>query len=375
MSERRIVIVGGGVIGLSIAQHLLARGVKPIVLDRGSFARESSWAGAGYLDLRSAVETGGDFFKLCRFSYDLFPEWNARLRGESGIDPELLDSGSLDLALDGEDELRIRSLEMKLKEQQLEGRWLTRVEAQRMEPALSGEIQSAFYLEEARQIRPPRLTRALLEVLQKQGAELREREMVEGFEVRGRRVHGVKTSGKLIECDEVVLASGAWTGLWGEKFKTEIPVRPVRGQVVMYKAHPGLLKSILFTPSAYLVPRADGRIYVGSTLEEAGFDKSTTPDGLKGLKRGARRAVPLLEEALIEDTWAGLRPGSPDGWPILGKLPGWEGVWMAAGHFTHGLLLSAATGQIMAQAILGKPTDLDLSPFAMNREPHPPVGL
>ena len=373
--NRRVIIVGGGVIGLSIAQHLLTRGVTPIVIDCGLFAKESSWAGAGYLDLRSAAKTGGDFFKLCRFSYDLFPEWISRIHRESGIDPEFLDSGSLDLAMDEKDEEEICSLERKLKDEKLEGHWLTTAEAKKLEPGLSKDIRSAFYLKETRQVRPPRLTRALLQILEKKGAILRENESVENFLEKGRRIYGVNTNKGMIEGDEVVLASGAWTGLWGEKFKMFIPVKPVRGQVIMFNAQPGVLKKIIFTSMAYLVPRVDGKIYVGSTLEEVGFDKSTTSEGLERLKQGAQGVIPSLVDALIDDSWAGLRPGSPDGWPILGRLPNWEGVWIAAGHFTHGLLLSAATGQIMTQAILGEPTSFDLSPFSMNRQPHAAAGL
>jgi glycine oxidase len=373
--NRRVIIVGGGVIGLSIAQHLLIRGATPIVIDRGLFAKESSWAGAGYLDLRSAAKTGGDFFKLCRFSYDLFPEWISRIHRESGIDPEFLDSGSLDLAMDEKDEKEICSLEKKLKDEKLEGHWLTTAEAKKLEPGLSKNIRSAFYLKVTRQIRPPRLTRALLQILEKQGAILRENESVENFLEKDRRIYGVNTNKGIIEGDEVVLASGAWTGLWGEKFKMVIPVKPVRGQVIMFNAQPGLLQKIIFTSMAYLVPRVDGKIYVGSTLEEVGFDKSTTSEGMERLKQGAQGAIPSLAGALIDDSWAGLRPGSPDGWPIFGRLPNWEGVWVAAGHFTHGLLLSAATGQIMTQAILGEPISFDLSPFSMNRRPHAAVGL
>ncbi|MGH7738832.1 MAG: glycine oxidase ThiO [bacterium] len=375
MGAKKVIIVGGGVIGLSIAHHLLSRGVQPIVVERGAFAKEASWAGAGYLDLRAAAQVGGAYFDLCRFSFDLFPQWVARIEKESGLATELVESGSLDLAYDDKDEDGIRSLEKKLNEKGFAGRWLASDKARELEPGLSAKVQSAFYLKETRQIRPPRLTRALLASLQKQGAVLRELEMVQSFLAKGRVIRGVKTNKETLEADAVVLASGAWTGLWGEKFKRVIPVKPIRGQVLLFQRPPGFLKHILFSSLAYLVPRLDGRIYVGSTLEEVGFDKSTTSLGLERLKRGAQRALPELENVLMDDSWAGLRPGSPDGWPFLGKLPDWEGVWLAAGHFTHGLLLSAATGQLIAQDLLGEKPTIELSPFALGRRPHASVGL
>ena len=193
--------------------------------------------------------------------------------------------------------------------------------------------------------------------------------------VRNSLLDIVKTNKETLEADAVILATGAWSGLWGEKFKRVIPVKPVRGQAVLFQSQPGFLKHILFSPLAYLVPRKDGRIYVGSTLEEVGFDKSTTSSGLEQLKRGALRALPGLSDVLMDDSWAGLRPGSPDGWPFLGKLPDWEGVWLAAGHFTHGLLLSAVTGELIAQDVLGEKPSVDLAPFALGRRPHPSVGL
>ncbi|HXL73067.1 MAG TPA: FAD-dependent oxidoreductase, partial [bacterium] len=155
--------------------------------------------------------------------------------------------------------------------------------------------------------------------------------------------------------------------------------KPYRGQVVMFRGQPQELKHIVFNTASsgiiYLVPRMDGHIYVGSTLEDVGFDKSTTPEGLEKLKTGAVRLVPSLSRHLIEETWAGLRPGSIDGWPYLGAVPGLDGVWMATGHYTHGISLSAVTGQVMAQLINGERPSVDLAPFALNRDPHPASGL
>ncbi len=370
----RVIIVGGGVIGLSIAEHCLRRGLTPVVLDQGPFAREASWAGAGYLDLRGASGVGGAFFSLCKKSYELFPEWTARLKKESGVDPQLLGSGSLDLAFTEEEETAIRRMEGNLKTFGHSGEWLTPSQTVQKEPGLSSRIRSAFYLKETRQVRPPRLTRALLQVLQKGQAELGELEPVEDFVLKGRQVTGVRTPRGLREGDAVVVAAGAWSGSLAEKLGLRLAAKPFRGQVVMYRAAPGTLRHILFTglqkAFTYLVPRVDGHIYVGSTLEDAGFEKATTSQGMEKLKSGAAKVLPGLSQQLIEDTWAGLRPGSMDGWPYLGRVPGREGLFWATGHFTHGILLSAITGLLMSQLVLGERPALDLSPFALDRSPH-----
>ena len=375
MSNHRVVILGGGVIGLSAAEHLTRKGLKVTLLDKGPFAREASWAGAGYVDLRDAFRVGGSFLDLCRLSYDLYPEWTERLKKESGIDPEFLHSGGIGLTFRPEEEKIFREMEEKTAPRGLKGEWLTGEKALTWEPALSPEVRSAWFLPQTRQVRPPRLNRALLRVLQNQGVEFRENEEVLEILREGSRAIGVATLQGKIQADHVLVTGGAWTGGILEKTGISLPVRPVKGQVVLFKAAPGLFKSILFSSSAYLVPRLDGHVYVGSTLEEAGFDKSVTKAAFDRLVQGARQAVPALGKAIIESSWAGLRPATRDGWPYLGPTPGWENLWVAAGHFTHGILLSCVTGRLMAQALSGEKTDLSLEPFRLDREPYPPSGI
>jgi glycine oxidase len=371
MSDPKILIVGGGVIGLSIAEHLTRKGRSCVLLDRGPFAKEASWAGAGYLDLRGAARVGGAFFDLCRRSFELFPQWTQRLKMDAGPDPEWVGSGSLDLVFGEDEEKEVHELEVKLLSHGIRGEWWTSSKALAKEPGLAPGIRSAFHLKGTAQVRPPRLNRALLNFLLRAGAELRELEGVEDFVLDGRRVVGVKTSKGFLEGKEVVLASGAWTSALAAKLGCPLPIRPFRGQVVMYRAEPGALRSILFMGSGptytYLVPRLDGHIYVGSTLEDVGFDKGTTPEGMEKLKKGAARALPSLSQRWIEENWAGLRPSSPDHLPFLGRLPGVEGAWVASGHFTHGLLLAPVTGELMAQALLGEEPSLDLTPYAPSR--------
>ena len=379
MSSKRIVIVGGGVIGLSIAHHLVEKGAHPIVIEKSYFAREASWAGAGFLDLRSASRVDSDFFFFCKKSFDLFPDWCEKLKKDSGVDPEFIQSGSLDLAFHEEEEKSIQSLEKAMNAFGEKGRWLSRGEVLQLEPDLSPQLRSAFFVDGTSQVRPPRLGRALVTSLQKAGIELRDHEAVDDFIFRGRRIIGVRTSKGEIEADQVVLSAGPWTEALCEKLGFPIPAQPIRGQAVLFRDDPGRVRHILFTgigkAFVYMVPRLDGHLFVGSTLEKAGFDKNMTPEGEEKLERGARLFCPRLTSAQVEFRWAGLRTGSVDGWPYLGPIPGAEGAWLATGHFTHGLLQSAVSGHLMAQALTGEKTDLSLTPFAPGRQPHSAAGL
>jgi glycine oxidase len=379
MGSNRIVVVGGGVIGLSIAYHLNEKKLRPIVLEKSAFAREASWAGAGFLDLRSASRVDSDFFSFCKMSFDLFPSWCDKLKKESGVDPEFSRSGSLDLAFTREEEESIRALKKSMADFGETGQELTRKEALNLEPALSPHVRSAFFVEGTSQIRPPRLGRALSAYLQKSGVSLRDKEPVEDFLFQGNKVKGVRTSRGEIEADQVVLTAGPWSGALCEKLGFTVPTRPIRGQAVIFKDDPGRVRHILFTglgkAFVYMVPRLDGHLYIGSTLEDVGFDKNVTPEGEEKLERGARFLCPHLAPYQMESHWAGLRTGSVDGWPYLGRIPGLENVWLATGHFTHGLLQSAVSGRLMAQALIGAKTDLSLEPFAPGRIPHAAAGL
>lgn len=366
--------MGGGLIGLSIAEHCLRKGLQPVVLDKGPFGKEASWAGAGYLDLRDASRLGGDFLELSRFSYSLFPEWTDRLKKESGIDPEFHLCGSLGLVFNPEEETAIRKIESQTTSNGLKSEWLSPADARRKESHLSDKLQLAWYLPQTCQVRPPRLVQALLKVLEKGKAILREGEEVRGFIRQGSRIIGVETTDAKYEAEQVLLAGGAWTGGLLDILGISIPMRPVRGQVVLFKAEPGLLRHVLFSSTAYLVPRLDGHVYVGSTLEEAGFDKSVTKEAISNLTQGAYRALPPLEKATVEATWAGLRPKAVDDKPTLGLVPGLENLWIASGHYTHGILLSAATGYLMAQALTGGGTKIPLESFRLDRAPYAPMG-
>lgn len=366
-SGPRIVIVGGGIIGLAIAEQLVRRGVRPTVLDRQAFAGEASWASAGFLELRGASGLGDAFFGLGRLSCEMYRDWTDALHRDTGLDPEYIGSGSFDLVFNDEDDRAVQEIERSLAGHGIHGEWLDDGEARRREPELSGAVRRAFFLEHPAQVRPPRLSRALLALLRDRGTGLSEHTEVLGFQSEGREVRRVQTTRGDFAADQVVLACGAWTGLMAGRLGVALPVRPVRGQALLIQGRPGLVRHLLLGSDGYVVPRRDGRLFVGSTVEDVGFVKATTPFGMEKLARRAIEALPGLAAAPIEGSWSGLRPGSLDGLPYLGPAPGFDNVWIAAGHFTHGLLLAPATGRLLAQALLGERTDLELAPFTPAR--------
>lgn len=374
MGQRTIVIVGGGIIGLSIAEALTRRGLKPVIVEKGDFTREASWAGAGYLSLKAAALSGGPFFDLSVFSLRLYDQWVELLQDESGIDIEFQRGGHLEVALSPEEDAELKAQALKLQSSGVPVALLTGADARAMEPNLSPKVVSAFQMPEGAQVRSPRLNRAILKVLMKRNVQLRDQTPVNGFLTEGRRVVGVKTPAGEIRAEAVVLASGAWSGHLSDRLGLRLPVKPIRGQVVLFTTAQPLLNRALFTPQAYLVPRLDGHMFIGSTFEDVGFNKGTTLEGVNYLEEAAYRAVPKLRLSRMESRWAGLRPGTPDGKPFLGPAPGIEGLVYACGHQSHGILLAPATGVLIDQVLHGEEPDVPLEAFAANRSFESPVG-
>ena len=373
MTRPSILILGGGLIGLSIAEHLLRRGVRATVLERGQLAREASWASSGFLDLRVAAERAQGLLQLTRHSLELYPEWVKRLERDSGVDPELLHSSSLDLAFDIEELARLEALGQRLHQKNIQSRLLDGEALHRLEPRLSRDVVGGLYLEHPLQVRPPRLNRALAETLRRGGVTLEEQTEVLDFEAREGRIHTVHTTRGPRTADRVVLAAGPWSGPLAQRLGLLLPTRPVRGQAVLYGDRPGASSHLLFGTDWYIVPRRDGKTYVGSTLEDVGFDKNTTPPGIAHLRAIARRVLPALDTCPVEGSWAGLRPGTHDGLPYLGRPAEWLNLWIASGHFTHGVALAPITGELLARDLLAPGSMVELAPFSPSRVGEQPI--
>ncbi|MDB5351115.1 MAG: hcnC [Planctomycetota bacterium] len=366
-----VVIVGGGVIGLSIAYALSREGVPVTLLDRGRFGQEASWAGAGIISPGSERPTRSPVSQLRTLSARLHEEWAVALREETGIDNGYRRTGGVDVALEERDEHDLEAASGRWREEGIAFERLRPEEFSRVEPALGPEIRLAYFLPDRAQIRNPRHLRALAEACKNRGVILHEHAPALGFGISGERVDSVLTAAGPISCARVVLAAGAWSGQLMRDLGVSVATRPVRGQIVLLAPGATRLRRIVEHGKNYLVPRDDGRILIGSTEEDVGFDRETTPQAIAGLHELAARLCPALRDAPIERSWAGLRPGSIDTRPYLGLAPGHTNLFVATGHQRAGLQLSTGTAALMADLLMDRNPSINLSSFRVDRGADP----
>jgi glycine oxidase len=357
-----IVIVGGGVIGLTTAFLLAREGANVELLDKGDFGQEASWAGAGILPPASVEHARQPFDQLRALSRQLLPDLVADLQQRTGIDSGFVRCGGLELAGAGEE-----TDEREWRGAGIECRFIDAVEASRMEPALAPGLAGAWYLPELAQVRNPRLLKALIGGCAGCGVRMTACCPVQRLEIRGQRIAGLHTANGFVGGDSFLIAAGAWSDALLEQAGWKPGIRPIRGQIVLLNTLALPFRHVLMWGPRYLVPRPDGRVLAGSTEEDAGFDKRTTAQAVQELLALACRLVPSLANAALERCWAGLRPGSPDGLPFLGPVPGFDNLFVAAGHFRAGIQLSAGTALVMKELLLGQPATMALAAFRLDR--------
>ncbi len=369
----RIVIAGGGIIGLSLAWQLARQGVEVVVLDQGRPGREASWAGAGIVPAARATGDDPPEQRLAALSYGLHHQWAALLRQETGIDTGFRTCGGLYVATEEDQLPPLRQWYQECRRQGLEAQWLDAPELAQAQPALAtrgqegGLVLAAVFVPEDVQLRNPWHLQALLSACLSLGVQVHGgTPLVDVEELSGGVVRAVTPAGTW-EADRLCLCTGAWSGLLASRLGFRLPVEPIRGQIVLLRLSKREFEPVINLGPRYLVPRADGRVLVGSTEERAGFDKRTTSQAVRQLLQMATQLVPVLGQAEVERCWAGLRPCPPDRLPCLGRLPGWEQVYVATGHFRGGVTLSPGTAQVMAELMLGRPVAVELGPFAPER--------
>ncbi len=363
-----VLIIGGGIIGCAAAYELSKAGAAVALLERGELGGAASGAAAGMLIPPPEAAPSGPFRDLCRASSALFPSLVPALRRETGIDVQYHASGMLMVA---ETEERAQALRAIVRWPASSGGltldWIEAEPLRRLEPALSPALPGAAYSPDQRHVNPGRLTQAFAQAAACRGAHLRQGTAVTGFLRRGDRVTGVRTPSGRIPADHLVMAAGPWTRMLARKLGVDVPTRPMRGQMLAYRATP--LRHIISGDEGYLIPKPGGFLYAGATVEDVGFRPRTTARGLAWLRRMARALVPGLRYGQVASAWAALRPGSPDGLPIIGPLPGYDNVYVATGHFRNGVLLAPITGKLVAQLILEGQTEMPLAPFSPERFP------
>jgi glycine oxidase len=348
-----VVVVGGGIIGLTSAYFLAKAGFAVAVLDRTDLGTEASWAGAGILPPGNPDRAATPADKLRAIGSAGFAAFSAELRDRTGIDNGYRACGGIEF-LHPEDEYVLPLWKAEgVRFERIADEFVSRVE-----PALAAVPGKAFLLPDCAQVRNPWHLRALIAACESLGVKLRPHAPAAGWKLGGRHVVGVTlASGEVVTGGRFLLAAGAWSEEFLAPLGYRPNVHPVRGQIVLYRhPQPDLLRRVLLLGKEYFVPRGDGRILVGSTEEpEAGFEKANTAAGVAKLKALADRTIPALADAGIEKCWAGLRPGSPDGLPFIGAVPGWANAFVAAGHFRAGVQLSLGTGRAVAELLAGRP--------------------
>jgi glycine oxidase len=347
-----VIVIGAGIIGLSLAIEMRRQGATVLVVERGEPGREASHAAGGML-VDCGEETPPALRALATASAHMYPEFAQELENESGLKVDLRDQGTI--VLPPSEHVRETSgfsLASALPAPLAE-----------LEPALADQTRAAFFLKE-RSVDPRALTAAALETAKRRGVDVSSGEEVAAVDDAGGKVCGVVTPKTTFLGAKVVNCAGAWSGKIAPH---NFPTRPVKGQMLcLISPARGLLKHVIRGPEVYLIPRSDGRILVGTTVEEAGFDKSTDVGTIQRLHRAAIALVPKLENARILEDWAGLRPGTPDALPILGETPT-AGYFIATGHFRDGILLAPITARLMARVVEGKSCDFDLTAFSPSR--------
>ncbi|HEX4145364.1 MAG TPA: glycine oxidase ThiO [Pirellulales bacterium] len=368
------LIVGTGVVGLSLAYQLADQGARVRCIDAGLPGAEASWAGAGILPPAGSLASGA-LERLTALSNQLHQKWHERLREETGIDNGFRRSGGVYLARDPSSTAALRQ---EIDRWQREGVRVEELDGvaglARIEPTIAprGTLGIGCYLGDECQLRNPRHLRALLAALARRGVEVTAGLPADDFVTQGRRITAVRTQAGLVHADSFCIAGGAWTSALVARLTTPPVIVPIRGQIVLLaQSSPGL-RRIVNEGLRYLVPRGDGRVLVGSTEENVGFDRSTTAGAIQELLEFAFSLVPSLTEARVERSWAGLRPVSPDGRPYLDRVSGYDNAFLAAGHGRAGLQLSPATALVMSRLIAGQEVPIDLEPFRIDR--NAPAG-
>lgn len=351
-----VLIVGGGVIGLSLARELHKKGVKNItVAERGRCGQEASWAAAGMLAPHAETNRIDPFYEFCSESNTLYPEFAESLLEDTGVNIELDRAGTLYLALTEADSADLKKRFDWQRSAGLKVEHLSAAETRKAEPFVSPDVRESLYFPEDWQVDNRKLMHALERYAQFNGITLLESRRVSRLLLDDSRVTAAVTAAGPLFADKIIFATGAWTSLieLGDNW-FPVSVKPIKGQMISFHTAKRLFEHVIYSHRGYIVPRMDGRLLAGATIEDDGFGKIMTTEGAEYLQEMAAEIAPSLASLEISESWVGLRPYAPDGLPILGEIGGYKSIYTATAHYRNGILLAPLTARVMAELLLGE---------------------
>lgn len=354
------IVIGGGLIGMLTARYLHEAGADVLLLERKRLGSESSWAGGGILSPLYPWRYPEPVSRLAGESQRAYPEFAQALRDETGIDPEYTNSGLLVLDMEDSAEAQLWGKEQGAPVELLEGAVLRDCEGW-----LAQEFNQGIWMPSISQIRNPRLVKALRTSLTIRGIRYIEHRRAIGLCIHEGSIKGVKTTVETFDADKVLIAGGAWSSQLVPQNLTTLPVEPVMGQMILFRALPNVLRRIVLYRGHYAIPRQDGRILVGSTIEYVGFNKHTSEEALDVLSDAAAEMIPSILDYPIEHHWAGLRPGTSSDAPFIGEHPEIKGLFYSCGHFRNGVVLGLSSARLAADLVLGNTPRIPPEAYAL----------
>ena len=362
------IIIGGGVIGCSIAYHLSKQGKRILLLEKNTIGAEASSAAAGMLGVQAELESPNSLFDLAKKSREMFPSIAAEIRELTHIDIELIWNGQLKLA---ETDEHVKELKQVAAWQSSIGEkaiWLNPSEVIDLEPCLSSTIKGALYFPNEGHVSAPQLTQGFAKAAASLGTKIHEFCEVHTLLIQNETVRGVRTNSGDFYGESIVVATGAWSRKWlPEAINQDKLYYPVKGEAFSVKTHVPFLKRTVFTKDCYIVPKKGGELLIGATMNSHTFDKSVSLDGISQLMNRVKTLLPMVGTASLDRFWSGIRPMTQDGYPYIGKHPDLNQLFFATGHSRNGILLSPITGKMMANLILGCRPPVELIDFRLTR--------
>lgn len=366
-----VVVIGGGVIGSAIAWNLAEQKQQTILVEKNLPGREASAAAAGILAVASGRSKRGPMYQLKSASQKLYPALVQELETQTGIDIEYQTVGVLDLIRNEADEKKYRQLYNLRKEQGYEATWLSAEDARRLEPQLTSDLRGAVHFSGDHHLNNERLAEAWAQAVAQRGATVQTGVTVNEARIANGKVTAVRIGEEWVSTNTVVIAAGSWSHEVGSIFGLSIPTQPAKGQMLTVRFP--FLRHVVSWSDHYLVPRKNGEVVIGSTVEFVGHDKNVTLEAARAIIERAVDLMPEIRTAPLNRFWAGLRPYSPTRRPILCRAPGLENVILATGHHRNGIVLAPITGKLICELIMTGQTSIPLDPFALPLEPLPPL--